>query len=481
MSTASTATNDCRRIAIIGGGVTGLAAAWHLIMNHHTNDTHTAVRPIVVELFESSDRMGGHAWTVPIRTTNDDDDDDDDDGSGGNTSTTTSTSTTTTMVDIGFMVFNALNYPNMIQWFQTMKVLTEPSDMSLAVSLTNESTTRKSLFFCRSSSSSTRNTVVEWSSSDYTLTRLLSTIYNFITTLGPIDTYRFVADLLRFNSSVTTDLLLLHVDDPRRLISIQQYLWQQQYSTVFSTYYLYPMMAALWSASMEDVYHFPAVQVISFLQNHQMLQILRRPVWQTVAQRSETYVRAVLNAIEEKNISIRRTSNHHQHQIHTNAPVISMTQQNNENGMYEIRYQKDNTEHTQHFHDVIFACHPPQARQIIEGMTFQNHNTDNSLLLDTLSNIEYADNVIYVHSDTTLMPRQKNAWSSWNCIGAANLIQNQEIRRKSNMDTESLHKSVVVLDNHTSTTDGSNSSSDPAKMVPPLEGTNGRFKAVYVT
>jgi predicted NAD/FAD-binding protein len=42
-------------------------------------------------------------------------------------------------------------------------------------------------------------------------------------------------------------------------------------------YYLLPMMAALWSASMVDVLEFPAVQLISFLCNHKMLQLFDRP------------------------------------------------------------------------------------------------------------------------------------------------------------------------------------------------------------
>jgi predicted NAD/FAD-binding protein len=456
---------ECRRVAIIGGGVTGLAAAWHLA----SNSDKTKV-PIVVEIFESTDRMGGHAWTVPI-STNDFVAADD-----SNTSTTTTTATTT-MVDIGFMVFNALNYPNMIQWFQAMKVLSEPSDMSLAVSLTNTSTSTSFL----SGRSSIHTAIVEWSSSDYTITRLLSTIYSFITTLGPIDTYRFVSDMLRFNSSVTTELLTLATDDPRRTISIQQYLFQQQYSTVFSTYYLYPMMAALWSASMEDVYNFPAVQVISFLQNHQMLQIFHRPVWQTVAQRSETYVRAVLKAIEDKNMSI--SNPHFHHKIHTNSQVISMTQ--NESGDYQVHCSIDNVQHVEVFHDVIFACHPPQARQIMEAMPFKTGNTTDILsLLETLASIEYADNVIYVHSDATLMPKQLNAWSSWNCIGSANHIQNKAKRMKH--DTESLHKSARLDDDTTAwTTNTTMGSTTSHPQVDPtmahLEGVNGRFKAVYVT
>ena len=461
--------NDCRRVAIVGGGVTGLAAAWHLVTTTPSSNS-TDAQPIVIELFESADRLGGHAWTVPV------------------TAATTAvavaddpTAAATTMVDIGFMVFNSLNYPNMTRWFQAMKVASEPSDMSLAVSL--------------SAHRSSNATAIEWSSSDYTLARFISTLYSFITTLGPFDTYRFIADILRFNSTVATDLLLLAKDDPRRSISIQQYLFQHHYSTVFSTYYLYPMMAALWSASMENVYNFPAVQVISFLQNHQMLQIFIRPIWQTVAQRSETYVRAVLQTIQDKNATIANPNHHHK--IHTSSEIVSLVQ--DETGQYQLQYtRKDNAGiilGEKHFHHVIFTCHPPQTCQILEEISLQTGNghtgshVDVRDLLETLGGIEYADNVIYVHSDATLMPKQVNAWSSWNCIGSADQIQEQGPRIKRN-DTESLHKTTIstVNDNTNASTNGGNSSDhhhrhqtvDPNAMAH-LEGVNGRFKAVYVT
>lgn len=46
-----------RKVAIIGGGVSGLSAAWHLHQNCPDTDVH---------LFESEDRLGGHAHTVSI-------------------------------------------------------------------------------------------------------------------------------------------------------------------------------------------------------------------------------------------------------------------------------------------------------------------------------------------------------------------------------------------------------------------------------
>jgi len=204
-----------RRVAIIGGGVSGLSAAWHL---------HENVENIQVELFEAEDRLGGHAYTMNV------------DGVD---------------VDIGFMVYNDSNYPNMTKWFDKLSVPHEHSDMSLCVSLDGGKT-------------------VEWNSDG--LNGLLARRGQV---LDP-SFYKMLRDMLRFNKEAA-DLLLLSEDDPRRLITTGQYLRNHGYSEAFGKYYLLPMMAALWSASMEDVLQFPAAQLISFLCNHKMLQLLDRP------------------------------------------------------------------------------------------------------------------------------------------------------------------------------------------------------------
>lgn len=204
-----------RRVAVVGGGVSGLSAAWHLYQNADN---------IEVELFEAEHRLGGHACTVNVDGTD---------------------------VDIGFMVFNDSNYPNMTKWFEELSVPQEESDMSLSVSLDGGKT-------------------VEWNSDG--INGLLARRSQ---ALQP-SFYRMIRDMVRFNQEAA-EVLLLPNDDPRKLVTTGQYLRNHGYSEAFGKYYLLPMMAALWSASMEDVLEFPAAQLISFLCNHKMLQLLDRP------------------------------------------------------------------------------------------------------------------------------------------------------------------------------------------------------------
>ena len=228
---AATAPEDTRRrrVAIVGGGVSGLSAAWHLLQQQKSE--------IDVELFEAADRLGGHAYTVK------------------------KVGKDAVDVDVGFMVFNDSNYPNMTRWFKEMNkndgaaddtaVKEENSNMSLSVSLDDGKT-------------------IEWNSDG------INGIFARRKQIIEPKFYHLISDMLRFHNEAPK-LLLLAKDDPRKHVTIGQYLRTHGYNQSFAMYYLLPMMAALWSASMEDVLNFPASELIGFLCNHQMLQLVNRP------------------------------------------------------------------------------------------------------------------------------------------------------------------------------------------------------------
>jgi predicted NAD/FAD-binding protein len=90
-----------RRIAVIGAGISGMAAAYHLSTSH------------AVTLFEAEPRLGGHARTVVA-------------GKHGDQP-----------VDTGFIVFNYVNYPHLTKLFADLDVPVVKSDMSFAASIDN--------------------------------------------------------------------------------------------------------------------------------------------------------------------------------------------------------------------------------------------------------------------------------------------------------------------------------------------------------
>ncbi len=90
-----------KRIAIVGGGISGMAAAYLLSKQHQ------------VSLFEAEPRMGGHARTVLA-------------GKNGDQP-----------VDTGFIVFNYVNYPHLTRMFQDLDVPVVKSDMSFGATIDN--------------------------------------------------------------------------------------------------------------------------------------------------------------------------------------------------------------------------------------------------------------------------------------------------------------------------------------------------------
>ncbi|MBY6155668.1 FAD-dependent oxidoreductase [Vannielia litorea] len=88
-----------RRIAIVGGGISGLASAYLLARDYH------------VTLYEAAPRLGGHARTVNA-------------GRHG-----------TQPVDTGFIVFNYVTYPHLTAMFRDLEVPVEPSDMSFGATI----------------------------------------------------------------------------------------------------------------------------------------------------------------------------------------------------------------------------------------------------------------------------------------------------------------------------------------------------------
>ena len=85
------------KIAVIGGGISGLSAAWHL--SKYSN----------VTLYEKNSYYGGHAHTISLKDTNE----------------------VNVSVDVGFMVFNKASYPNLIKFFDLLNIVVSYTHLTL--------------------------------------------------------------------------------------------------------------------------------------------------------------------------------------------------------------------------------------------------------------------------------------------------------------------------------------------------------------
>ena len=90
------------KIAVIGSGISGLSSAYFLS------------KKFKVDLYEKADHFGGHSFTYDIKEGD-----------------------KIVPVDLGFIVFNEVTYPNLVKFFKDLNVPYEKSDMSFSVSIKN--------------------------------------------------------------------------------------------------------------------------------------------------------------------------------------------------------------------------------------------------------------------------------------------------------------------------------------------------------
>jgi len=216
------------RIAVVGGGIAGITAAYLLGKRHE------------VTLFERNNYVGGHTNTIMV-----------DDGSGG-----------ALAVDTGFIVCNRKTYPLFYRLLAEWGVSLRDSDMSFG-------------YFC------------ERTGLGYVGPSLREFVGQFTNFFSPAF-LRMVIEQRRFNRRALADLTSGKVDD----VTLGAYLDRFGASRYFKDNYLLPLAAAVWSSPDVGMLEFPAATFLRFFKNHGMLDLSERPTWQTVVGGSHAYVRA---------------------------------------------------------------------------------------------------------------------------------------------------------------------------------------------
>jgi uncharacterized protein len=219
-----------QRLAVVGSGISGLAAAWLLSRAHR------------VTLFESSPTFGGHTHTVDVTV----------DGR-------------TFPVDTGFLVFNERTYPNLCALFAHLGVPSVASEMTFSVSIEDAG--------------------VEWAGSS------LATVFAQKRNLVRPEFWRMLTDILRFNAAATTRAQGAGADPAETLGA---FVARGRYGRAFVDWYLLPMGAAIWSCPAAEMLDTPADTFLRFCHNHGLLQIEGRPQWRTVAGGGREYVRRIV-------------------------------------------------------------------------------------------------------------------------------------------------------------------------------------------
>ena len=307
------------RIAIVGSGISGLGAAWLLSQSH---DVH---------LFENAERFGGHSNTVDAHINGQ-----------------------ILPVDTGFIVYNTLNYPNLVGLFEALNVETQPTNMTFSVSL--------------------RSKKMEYEGS-------LRGLFAQTSNLLKPRFWRMLLDLFRF---YRTGLKAL--EDGPADESLRAFVKRLKLSDAFLDDHLMPMGAAIWSCPKEAMLDFPARSFMQFMENHRLLDFTGRPTWRTVVGGSRNYVQKILSTLGERaktgcTISgIRRDGG---------GVVISV------DGEGDIYFDK-----------VILAAHADESLSLLTDAS----ETET----DILSAFRFQPNRVLLHSDAELMPARRASWAAWN-------------------------------------------------------------------
>jgi predicted NAD/FAD-binding protein len=245
------------RIAIVGAGISGLAAA------------HALGGTAAVTLFESGNYFGGHAHTVDIALPRSADD----------------PSPVRHGVDTGFLVYNERTYPNLIRLFGELGVETALSDMSFSVQAARDN-----------------GGPLEWSGNN------LNTVFAQRRNLVDGRFLGMLRDLLRFNKLTTR---IAEAGTERELAQpLGDFLAANRFGAAFRDWYFLPMMGCIWSCPTAQMLQFPVATMIRFCHNHGLIQIANRPQWRTVAGGSRRYVEKITAGIADKRLStpVRRVT-----------------------------------------------------------------------------------------------------------------------------------------------------------------------------
>ncbi|HEY4031140.1 MAG TPA: FAD-dependent oxidoreductase [Caulobacteraceae bacterium] len=262
-------------------------------------------------------------------------------------------------VDMGFIVYNEAAYPNLVALFRHLGVPTRETCMSLGISLDDGD--------------------LEYGSRG--LGGLLAQPSNLIRP-------RFL--------SMISELIRFYRDSPRDManrtlagLTLGDYLNARGYSEPFQTDHLLPQAAAIWSSPVARTRDYPVEAFVRFFDNHGLLKLIDRPLWRTVVGGSSAYV--------DKLMADFRGSVRLGHGVGAIRRLPDGVQVRDRSGSVEA------------YDQVVIASHADQALAMLDDAS----TGERALLGD----MRYGANKVVLHTDDSLMPRRRRAWSSWNYVG----------------------------------------------------------------
>ena len=224
---------------MVGAGVSGLTAAYLLQRRY---DVH---------LFESDDRLGGHAHTHDVVTPD----------AGA------------VPIDSGFIVHNARTYPHLLRLFDELGVQTQPADMSMSVRC-------------------------EGCGLEYAGARGAGGLFAQRRSVRTPAFLRMLVEVRRFHRHARR-VMELGSDD----LTLHDFLAVGGYSRYFVAHFMVPVVSAVWSEAPGVALRYPARYLFTFLANHGMLTVFGTPPWRTVVGGSRSYVERAVKQLSAVHVA----------------------------------------------------------------------------------------------------------------------------------------------------------------------------------
>ena len=327
------------KIAVIGTGIAGNVAAWHLCKEHE------------ITVFEAGKHVGGHTHTHDIIHNG-----------------------KQYAIDTGFIVFNDWTYPNFIALLDELGVDSQPTNMGF--------------------SSRCETTGIEYNGSS--LNQLFAQRRN----LFRPSFHGMIRDILRFNRE-SREL----IDANDETLSLGRYLEDNHYGRLFIDNYIIPMGAAIWSTDPQLMLAFPACYFVRFFANHGLLNIKERPQWRVIKGGSREYVKRLVAPFRDR--------------IRLNQAVASVKRLPTH---VEVTMAGGVTEC---FDQLFIATHSNQALDLLADPSEQEQSI--------LGAIPYQKNDVVLHTDISLLPKQRRTWAAWNYLRRKDDSQRVSVTYNMNM------------------------------------------------
>jgi predicted NAD/FAD-binding protein len=306
-----------QRIAIIGSGISGMASSY-LLAPHYD-----------VTLYEKNPAPGGHTRTKTVNYNGKD-----------------------IAVDTGFIVFNHVNYPELVGLFNHLGVATQKSDMTFGFTADNGA--------------------FEWGAES------LNAVFGQRSNIIKPSFYRMIGDVLHFFKHAPA---WLEQDKEGTLGELLAFLGT---GTDFNERFILPMGAAIWSCPADKIQAFPARTFVQFFKNHGLLSLTGQHQWYTVTGGSQCYVDKILAPLKDR--------------IRLASPVERVWR---EQDKLMVKAGGDIAT----YDHVVFASHADETLTMLSDATAEEKQV--------LGAFQYQPNIAYLHRDESVMPKRKRCWASW--------------------------------------------------------------------